>query len=42
METAYQNAKNQRFWHSESLNFHREACPWTPYFIMNQKAILSH
>ena len=41
MQTAYQNAKNQRFWHSESSNFPGEACPRIPHFIMHQKAILS-
>ena len=30
MQTAYQNAKNQRSWHSESSDFYGEACPQTP------------
>ena len=42
MQTAYQNAKKQRFWHSESSNVPEEACPQTPYSIMPQKAILFH
>ena len=33
LQTAYQNAKDQRFWHSDSSDFPGEACPWPRYFI---------
>ena len=36
-QTAFQNVKNQCSWHSESSDFPGEACPWTPYFIRQDK-----
>ena len=42
MQRAYQNAKKQRFWRSESLHFAGDACLRTPYLIKHQKVILPH
>ena len=36
-QTAFPNVKNQCSWHSESSDFPGEACPWTPYFIRQDK-----
>ena len=45
LQTAYQNAKDQHFWHSESSDFPGEACPWPPLLYYTSKSnniILTH